>query len=75
MASCTGAVLVQRLISGEGTVAVTAFEILIVVVGGTMVNVLIVAIGGVEPPLARIAVVRHLDERFSWWNGFRCSTK
>jgi hypothetical protein len=46
------------------TVAVTAFEILFVV-GGTVVYVLIVAVGSVEPTLAGITVVRHLDEELS----------
>jgi hypothetical protein len=47
------------------TVAVTAFEFLFVV-GRTVVHVLIVAVGSVEPTLAGITVVRHFDEELSW---------
>ena len=57
----------QRVFSGEKTVAVTAFEIRLVV-GRTVVHVLIVAVCSVEPTLARITVVRHLDEELSWEN-------
>jgi hypothetical protein len=72
VAGCTGAVLVQRVFSGEKTVAVTAFEIRLVV-GRTVVHVLIVAVCSVEPTLAGITVVRHLDEELSWRNGILCS--
>jgi hypothetical protein len=49
-------------------VAVTALEIRLVV-GRTVVHVLIVTVCSVEPTLAGITVVRHLDEELSWGIG------
>jgi len=52
------------------TVAVTALEIRLVV-SRTVVHVLIVAVCSVEPTLAGITVVRHVDEELSSSNGIR----
>ena len=49
------------MFSAERAVTIGAFEIVILVMGRTVVHVLIVAVCSIEPPLAWIAVVRHFD--------------